>query len=64
MFQRGIEDGSLRPDLDVDLSISQFIYTLRTVVERALSQAYAFAAIDADAYFEHFLDLFVHGIRS
>ena len=54
----GMDDGSLRPDLDVDLVISQFLYTLRAAVFRAVSPGYSFVEIDPDSYVQHYLDLF------
>jgi AcrR family transcriptional regulator len=64
VFRQGIEDGSLRPTLDVDLCISHFIYTLRTVLNRALSPTYSFARFDPDDYVQAYLDLFSRGIRN
>ena len=63
IFRLGVADGSLRPDLQIDLGISQFLYSLRIVIHRALSQSYSFAAFDADEYVAHYLDLFTRGIR-
>ncbi len=63
LFREGIADGSLRSDLDVDMSISQFLYSLRAVIDRALSPAYSFADFDADAYLDHFLSLFCRGVH-
>jgi len=48
IFHLGSEDGSLRPDLNVDLSISQFLYSFRSIVNRALSSTYSFAYFDPD----------------
>jgi AcrR family transcriptional regulator len=64
VFRMGIEDGSLRPDLRIDLTISQYLYSLRSVLNRALSPAYSFAEFDPDEYVSHYLDLFRRGIRS
>jgi len=64
IFRLGIEDGSLRPGLQVDLCISQFIYTFRSVLNRALSPTYSFARFDPDEYVQHYLDLFSRGIRN
>lgn len=63
-FQAGISDGSLRPGLDIDLCISQYIYSLRAVLNRALSLTYSFAAFESDAYVRHYLDLFGRGVRN
>jgi len=64
VFRMGIEDESLRPGLDVDLCISQYLYTLRSVLNRALSSTYSFARFDPDDYVEAYLDLVSRGIRS
>jgi len=64
IFHLGIEDGSMRPDLEVDLSISQFLYTIRAVIHRALSPGYTFASFEASTYFDHYLDLLARGIRT
>ena len=64
IFRMGIEDGSLRPGLDVDLCISQYLYTFRSVLHRALSSTYSFARFDPDDYVEAYLDLFSRGIRN
>ena len=62
IFQLGLNDGSSRPDLKVDLSISQFLYSFRAVLNRALSSTYSFAYFDADEYVKHYLDIFARGI--
>ena len=61
IFQRGINDGSLRPDLELDLCISQFLYTLRIVIHRALSPGYSFTSHEPDVYVDHFIDLLCRG---
>jgi AcrR family transcriptional regulator len=62
IFTRAVEDGGARPDLNVDLCISQYLYSLRAVMNRALSPGYSFATFDAGEYVEHFIDLFRRGI--
>jgi len=64
IFRGGIEDGSLRPDLQVDLCISQFVTSVRAIAYRALSPGYSFKDFDRDSYLRHYLDLFRDGIRS
>lgn len=58
----GVGDGSLRPDLDQDMCISQYLYSLRSVVYRALMPTYSFAPFEPDRYVSHFLDLFKRSI--
>lgn len=62
VFRQGIEDGSLRPDLSVDLCVSNYILTLRGVFNRALFPRYSFASFDADQYVSNFVNLFLRGI--
>lgn len=64
IFRDGVREGSLRPDLPVDVSISQFLYSLRAVLARALSSSYSFAEIDPDEYVRLFLELYCRGIRN
>jgi AcrR family transcriptional regulator len=64
IFRLGVADGSLRPDINVDLCISQYLYTLRSVLHRALSPTYSFASFDADEYVAHYLDLFTRAISN
>jgi AcrR family transcriptional regulator len=63
IFRQGIRDGSLRSDLRVDLCISQYLYSLRSILNRALSPGYSFTKFDPDDYIHHFLDLFTRGLR-
>jgi AcrR family transcriptional regulator len=63
IFELGIADGTLRPDLRADLCISQYLYSLRAILNRAVSKSYSFASFEPDGYVEHFLDLFIRGIR-
>jgi TetR/AcrR family transcriptional regulator len=57
MFRQGVADGSLRPDLNLDMCISQYLYTLRAVLNRAVSPTYSFARFDADSYVHNYMDL-------
>lgn len=62
IFRGGIEDGSLRPDLDVDTCISQFVTSVRSIAYRTLSPGYSFSDFDRDEYMRHYLDLFIRGV--
>ena len=64
IFRMGISDGSLRADLQIDLCISQYLYSLRSILNRAVTPGYTFAAFDPDRYVRHFLELFARGIRN
>jgi AcrR family transcriptional regulator len=64
IFRAGIADGSMRPDLDTDMTISHFLYTFRAVLNRALADTYSFARFDPDTYVHNYLDLFTRAIRN
>ena len=64
IFKLGVTDGSLRPDLHLDMSISQFLYSLRSVIHRALTPTYSFTRIDPDEYVKQYLELFLRGIQN
>ena len=64
IFQLGLKDGSLRPDLRIDLTISQFLYSSRSILNRALSSSYSFASFDPDEYVRYYLEIFVRSIRN
>jgi len=64
IFRQGIDDGSFHPELEIDLCVSQFLYSLRAVIDRALSPGYSFAQFDSDDYVTRFLDLFIRGIQN
>ncbi len=59
----GMATGALRSDLDRDMCISQFIQCLRAAAYRALRRSYSFAEFEPESYFEHYLDIFLAGIR-
>jgi AcrR family transcriptional regulator len=62
IFRLGISDGSMRDDLQVDLCISQFLYSFRAILNRAMSGGYSFAEFNTDEYITHYLDFFSRGI--
>jgi AcrR family transcriptional regulator len=64
IFHLGISDGSLRPDLPVDMTISQFLYSFRSILNRALSSSYSFAFFDPDEYVKYYLDTFIRNIKN
>jgi len=64
IFRLGISDDSMRNDLQVDMCISQFLYSFRSILNRAVSPGYSFAEFEADEYVKHYLDLFSRGIRN
>lgn len=62
IFRLGVADGTMRPDLDVDMCVSQFLYSFRAIAQRAESSAYSFAEFDRRTYINHFLNLFAIAI--
>lgn len=63
IFRLGVGDRTMRPDLEIDMTISQFLYAYRAVLNRALSSDYSFARFDPDQYVASFVELFTRGIR-
>lgn len=61
---RGMSDGSIRTDADPEMAISQFLYSLRAVMSRALFPTYSFATFKCTPYVEHFLTTFKEGLKS
>lgn len=64
IFHLGLADGTLRANLPVDLTISQFLYTYRSILNRALSTSYSFASFNADEYVNYYLDNFITNIKN
>jgi AcrR family transcriptional regulator len=64
IFEIGMADKSICPDLCTDMCISHFLYSLRSIINRALSTGYSFAKFKAKDYFEHYLALFCRGISN
>lgn len=63
IFKLGISDNSIRSNIEIDLTISHYLYTLRAVIHRALSSTYTFARFDSTKYVHQYLDLFARSIR-
>ena len=61
-FERGQADGTVRPDLPIDLTINHYALTFRAVLNKALFPGYSFSPVEADVAAAHFLDLFVRSI--
>lgn len=62
VFRQGISDHSLRSGLHIDMCLSQYLSSLRSIIDRALAPTYIFAAFDPDRYVHHYLDLFLSGL--
>ncbi len=63
-FRLGRKDGSLRPDLPVDITISHYAYSLRTALNKALFPAFSFARFNPDEYLEHYFEMLIRGIAN
>ncbi len=64
IFRLGNRDKTMRADLDVDLCVSQFVYSYRAILRRAESSSYSFAQFEQDQYVKHYLELFIRAIRN
>lgn len=63
IFKLGIEDGSFRKDIEIDITISQFLYSYRAILSRAFSDNYSFSKFDKSAYVEHYQHLFTLSLK-
>ena len=64
IFNLGVEDGSFRYDIEIDITISQFLYAYRAILGRAFSDSYSFADFDKSKYTNHFLNLFLRSLKN
>lgn len=58
----GVEDGSFRKEIEIDITISQFLYSYRAILNRAFSEKYSFVQFDRHDYIYHFLNLFLKSL--
>lgn len=63
IFNLGIEDGSFRKDIEIDITISQYLYSFRAILSRALSDSYSFAEFDKSTYVKHYQNLFTLSLK-
>jgi AcrR family transcriptional regulator len=63
-FRLGKRDGSLRSDLPVDMTISQYAYSLRTALNKALFPAFSFASFNPDDYLRLYFEMLTRGIAN
>jgi len=63
IFKLGVTDGSFRKDLDIDLTINQFLYSFRAILNRAFKESSSLAPIEKSKYIDHYLTLFIRGIK-
>ena len=61
-YRLGLQDGSLRQDLDVECGIAGYVYGLRCVLNRALFSQYTLIEFDPDRLCRQFIDTFMRGI--
>ena len=64
IFKEGIHEGSIDQTINIDMTISHFIYSHRAILQRALAPTYSFAEFKSDAYVEAFLKTFIDGIKT
>ena len=62
IFNTGIEDGSMRKEIEIDITINQFLYSYRAILSRAFSDNYPFVKLKKTTYINHFLILFTQSL--
>ncbi|MCF7920400.1 MAG: TetR/AcrR family transcriptional regulator [Candidatus Cloacimonetes bacterium] len=68
-FQLGLTDGTINPDISIEIAYSQFILCLRAITHQAIislenSPEKHYSAAFRSEYFQYFLKLFLHGIAT
>ena len=63
IMKDGMADQTISNNLDPDMTISQFLYAFRAILNRAFTDGYTFAQFDANQYIRHFLELFMKSIK-
>jgi AcrR family transcriptional regulator len=63
IFKLGTEDGSFRKEIEIDITISQFLYSYRAILSRAFSDSYSFQDFDKSTYTNHFINLFTLSLK-
>lgn len=64
ILKLGIDDGSFREGIDIDIIISQFLFSYRAILNRAFSERYSFAEFDKSDYIYHYLNLFIKSLAA
>lgn len=64
ILKKGINDGSFRQGIDIDITISQFLYSYAAILNRAFSESYTFADVDKSDYIYHYLNLFIKSLAA
>jgi len=62
LMSLGKKDGSIAEELESDITISQFLFSYRAILKRALSDKYSFIQINQRGYVDHFLYLFLKSL--
>ncbi len=62
VFRQAMVEGSVRKDIDVDLTISQWVYSLRAILHRATQNSYTFAKFKPEKYYYSFFDVLINSV--
>lgn len=63
IIQEGINDGSIIGELNIDMTIAHFVYTLHPVLKQSFHSTHRFAKFNGKQYYYKYLDLFMRGIK-
>ncbi|PLW99775.1 MAG: hypothetical protein C0594_16655 [Marinilabiliales bacterium] len=61
IFNESLKNKELRFKVNIDLTISQFLYSYRAILQRAFSSQYSFTTIDKKEYVDYFIHSFILG---
>lgn len=63
-FHQAMKEGSVRKDVDIDLTISQWGYSLRAILHRAIQKTYSFARFAPEKYYFSFFETLLKSIST
>lgn len=64
IVKTGIKDGSFREDIDIGITINQFLNSYLAILNKAFSESYSFADFDKYDYIYHYLNLFIKSLAA
>lgn len=62
VLKQGILEGAFQESINLDVCVSNFVYSLRSILHRAFAESYSFVQINAQEYFENYLNIFISGL--
>jgi len=64
VFCQAINEGSVRKDINIEMTISHWVYSLRAIMHRAKQKTYSFAQFDPEKYYHSFFETLLKSIST